>query len=101
MRWRSTSCASRRTSSGSDVVAPAQQCQGAGSVHQVDRAARAGPELDVGGELLEAVVVRPARGAGQRDRVLAHAVVDVDLRERLLIGGQRSGDSTCSIWAAP
>src|SRR4051794_26727273 len=52
------------------VVAPAQQRQRAARVHEVDRAARAGAELD------PVLLARIARGGGQLDRVLHDAPVD-------------------------
>src|SRR3954447_11098027 len=52
------------------VVAPAQQRQRAPRVHEVDRAARAGAELD------PVLLTRIARGGRQLDRVLHDAPVD-------------------------
>ena len=63
-------------------AAPAQQRQRAAAVDQVDRAARAGPELDVLRDLAQPVPLRPPRGAHQRDRVLVHGTVDEHLARR-------------------
>ena len=67
------------------VVAPAQQRERAARVHEVDRAARRGAELDP--VLLAAL----ARRRGQRDGVLHHAPVDVDRLRGGLVAGQRRG----------
>ena len=68
---------------GQHVVAPAQQRQRAAGVDEVDRAARAGAELD------PVLLAGLARRGGQRDGVLHHAPVDVDRVRGALVARER------------
>ena len=80
---------------GQDVVAAAQQREGAAGRDEAEGGARAGAELEQAVEVAEAVAVRVAGRDDERHRVLRDGVVDEHGVRRLLERQTWSRVSTC------